>query len=210
MAAKALISQGYRWRLFAIAIGCLAFAGWSAYDGFVAYPLKNQYAATFEQYKQDHGADWVNTWEPYANEHGIPIEPDPPKSQFSMIAQYVQMGITLPIGLLFGYVYLSTMGRWIASSEQGLTSSRKQNISYEAIRTLNKARWNSKGIAVVCYDAGDRERRLVLDDWKFNRAMIGVILADVEAQLSDDQIVGGVREPDPAASASANSDSSAS
>ena len=198
MVLKSVISPGYRWRLFAVAFVCLMFGGWSAYDGFIGYPKKNKHRDTWDSIKQQYPTevDFVPHWEKYAQENGISTdEPEPRKSSFSMIAQYVQMGITLPFGLLFGFGYLSTAGRWVSADENGLATNRGEEVSFDSIKTLNKVRWNRKGIAVVHYDGGQGPKRLVLDDWKYDRDTTGQILREVEARIDRDLIVGGEPEP---------------
>ena len=194
MAVKASISSGYRWRLFAISLVCLLFAGWSSYDGFVKYPEINRVANIYENYKEQH-PNWDDTWQAYAAAEDLPEKPKQEKSDFSLYAQYVQMAIALPIGLLFGFGYLSNAGRWVAADEEAVTSSRGQKMLYGSIRRLNKERWTSKGIAVVYYDSGEGEDKIVLDDWKYSRPETDQILLDIEARITDDKIIGGDREP---------------
>jgi hypothetical protein len=204
MTHKATISSGYRWRLLAVAVVCLLFAGWSAYDGLVGYPRINRIRADYERLRGPFDGKQITLehfqaqWDQYKRAHGIPAtvdEPDRSKSQFSLIAQYVQVAITLPIGQLFGFTYVATARRWVAAGDQGLTSSRRENVSFGSITRLDKARWKSKGIAVVHYHAGSGEKRLVLDDWKYDREATGAILRLLEARLDRAQIVGGEPEP---------------
>ena len=194
MAAKAVISNGYRWRLALIGVVCLLFAAWSAYDGFVKYPRLNDHARQYVEYQQDNGEGWQETWPDYAREHNLPEIPHPPKGDFSMIAQYVQLAITLPIGLWFTYLFLASLNRWVASDEAGLSSSGGEQVPYDSITTLDKKRWENKGIAVVTYTADQGERRFVIDDWKFERDPTDQILIEVEQRLQPDQIIGDLPE----------------
>jgi len=190
MAAKAAISKGYRWRLAMIAVVCLLFAAWSAYDGFVKYPQINQDFAVWEDFKSNQGEQWVEKWPQYAADNGLPEQPDRSKSSWSIISQYVQLAITFPIGLWFGYLYLLSLNRWVASDEKGLASNRGEHVPYDAITTLNKNRWEAKGIAIVSYNSDQGQRRFVIDDWKFEREQADQILIEVEQRLRPDQIIG--------------------
>ena len=206
MTTRANISPGFRWRLLVVALACLLYAGWSAYDGFVAYPRINETAGIFEKYKLDFPETWNkdsedfrNTWKNYAREHGYPEndkEAGQHKDDLSMIAQYVQLAITLPIGLIFAYGFLGTMGRWIESDESGIATVRRERVPYDSIKRLDKRRWEKKGIAVVTYDAGGSDKRLVIDDWKYDRVPTDQILRDVEAHIDRELIVGGDPEPE--------------
>ena len=190
MAAKAVISNGYRWRLALIGVVCLLFAAWSAYDGFVKYPRINKNFKAWVEFKDKHGEQWVEKWPQHAADYNLPEQPERSKSQWSMIAQYVQLAITLPIGLWFSYLFLSSLNRWVASDENGLTGSRGEQVPYDSIATLDKKRWEAKGIAIVNYSDDQGQRRFVLDDWKFEREPTDQILIEVEQRLRPDQIVG--------------------
>ncbi len=181
------------WRLALFAGIFLAYACWSAYDGFVAYPEINRKAGHFEDYKKQH-ADWRETWPAYAKANGYPEDPDPAKGAFSMYAQYVQLGITLPIGLAALVAYLRGFKRFVAADEKGLVTDGGQRADFAGITNLNKDRWKTKGIAVVSYQAEGIERKLVLDDWKYDRDPTTQLLRLVESYLKDEQITGDIRE----------------
>ena len=193
MQITARMSKTYMWRLALFAGIFLAYACWSAYDGFVAYPEINRKAVHFEDYKKKH-ADWRETWPTYAKANGYPEDPDPAKGAFSMYAQYVQLGITLPIGLAALVAYLRGFKRYVAADEKGLVTDGGQRAEFVNITNLNKDRWKTKGIAVVTYQAEGIDRKLVLDDWKYDRDPTMQLLRQVESHLRDDQITGDIRE----------------
>lgn len=202
MPAKATMSPGYRWRLGLIGVVCLVFAAWSAYDGLVAYPRHNEHVRALRQIRDEHPADevWKSKWEEYGQTHRIAVtDYENEKAQWSIIAQFIQMGITLPLGLLFGFHYMRSFGRWIATDAKGFTTSWGQEAPFASIVQLNKERWRSKGIAEVRYRDGQIERTLVLDDWKFDAPATLTMLKEVEAILTPEQIVGDKPAAQPAA-----------
>ena len=191
MAIKAMIKSGYRWRLAAVAVMCLGWATLCVKDGFFTYPEINRVRADYDQLKQQYDQkmapeEFKEAWAAYQLENGLDIghdEPDPRKSQFSMIAQYVMLAITLPIGLFFGYFYIASAGRWVAADDAGLSTSRGDQVDFAGIEQLNKDRWATKGIALVKYRKGDAARRIILDDWKYDRTATLQILRTVESHL---------------------------
>ncbi len=195
MAAKAPISSGYLLRLALVALVCLAYAAWSAYDGFVKYPEHNRSVAALEKVKEEHPTDWQPIWEKMAEENDWSKTPGELKSNFSMIAQYVQLGITLPIGLLFAFFWLAHRGKWMATDETGVLTSAGQRVSFDAIQRVDKQRWATKGIALVWHQDGGVEKKLVIDDWKYERGPTDDILREIELHLTREQIVNGEPEP---------------
>jgi hypothetical protein len=189
MAAKAGISSTYRWRLGLIAVMCLGWGGYSIYDGLVAYPAHDR---VVEKFKSTHETDYP-AWEKFATENGLPLtDPGNPHSGFDIYAQYVMALLTLPFGICFGYSFLTSYGRWIASDEVAVTTNKGQRAPYASITTLNKDRWKSKGIATLHYnDEAGSERKIVLDDWKYDAQATKDIVKDIEAHIQPEQIVGG-------------------
>lgn len=194
MAIRATIAPGYRWRLAIIAVMCLFWGAWSIYDGFVAYPAHNEKVAAFESLKTSFPApdDWQPRWKAMAAEKGWSDEdPGKPKSSTDIIAQYIMALITAPIGLIFGFNFLSTYTRWVECDENGLTASGGQKAPYVSITNLNTERWGTKGIAVVSYNAEDNlPRKLVLDDWKYDRDATTQIVHEVESRIAPEQLTG--------------------
>lgn len=131
-------------------------------------------------------------WPAVAAEHNWPEDPnDRPhrKTKMDIMTQFIMFAITFPIGLVFGTSLLRHLGRWVEVDEEGIKTSWGHNPSYESISRLNKRRWY-KGIAVVHYRDGDRNQKLLLDDWKFDRARMDAIVEHIESKLSPDQIEG--------------------
>ena len=204
--AKAMIAPGYRWRLAVIAVACLAFGGWSLRDGAFVYPQQIRNYETWLQMQKEYGhdQDWRNQyWKPYALRNGLAdrngLVTDPPsQNQWNIGFQYLMCVIVGPIGVYFAVQYVLTWRRWIAADAEGLSTSWGPKPAYAALTGLNKERWKAKGIAVVRYRGPDqRERKLVLDDWKYDAPATRNILLGVEAHLSDAQIEGGERERKP-------------
>ncbi len=129
-------------------------------------------------------------WREEAMAHDWPEDPaDVPhhKSPLDIITQFIMLAITAPIGLVFAFAFVRSSGRWIQCTDSQIITSQGKRVPIDTISRLNKQRWH-KGIAVVHYTSGNDERRLVLDDWKFDRDAIDQIVEHLEQQLDPDKI----------------------
>ena len=190
MQVKAETWSGHRNRIALIALVCLGFACWCLYDAVVRYPTDNEIVETYENLLPAETRD--DQWPQVAREHGWPEEPNglPHRHEPSDIfTQYVMLAISGSIGLVFGFTALRCLGRWIACDENGLTTSWGQSVAFDQITRLNLRRWK-KGYATVYYTHEGNERKLAIDDWKFDREPTDQIVAEVQARLSPEQIDG--------------------
>ncbi len=197
MSIKAKISKGYRWRLAGVGLATLAFGGWFWYDGAIGYPKKQKIQLAFQEVQQDHPDTWQSVWNQMATENGWSTEqPGEPMTDMSIYTQYIFAAICIPIGLLFGAAYLNAARRWVAIDDEALTTNAGQRVTWDQVESIDKSRWDTKGIAVVHYrnDAGGG--RVVLDDWKFERAPTDQILEKLESHLSDDDAPKAEPAPD--------------
>jgi len=182
MQVRATSSFNYQWRLAVIGGVCFLFSLWCLYDGLVAYPAHNVKANKFIELQE---AGRLEEWEPYAESQGWSTdEPDAPKGDLSIATQFLMAGITMPIGLLFGFSFFRYRGRWVEANDDGLDSSWTGPIPWDAIKDMDVSRWRSKGIAVVSYQRDKGEAgRLILDDWKYEREATDEIFKRVEEHL---------------------------
>ena len=179
------ISAGYKWRLGIIGLACLAFAAWFFYDGAVAYPHQQRGYRVLEQLRVTHPTDWNERWPSIATENGWKDQPSE-VSDTDIMTQYIMGALVLPIGLLFGASFVRAHWRKIVMDDRGVRAGGGRDATWDAIRSIDKTRWKSKGIAVVRYDDDGVEKRLTLDDWKFERAPITRMVAEVDTRLGDD------------------------
>lgn len=184
---KATISSGYRWRLGIVALAMLIFGAYFVYDGWIGYPHKQKIQLAYQQVvqnNQDNPPAIQRKWQAMAASHGWPQDtPTAPISDMSIYTQWICAGITLPIGLFFGIGFMRTGWRWIGADEDGLHNHKGLHIPWEAIRSVDDARWDRKGIAIVNYEKDGKSGRLVLDDWKFQRQPIDEIHERVAAAI---------------------------
>ncbi len=171
MAVRANISKGYIWRPGLIGVFALAFSGWFLYDGTVKYPLQQQQYQEYTRINQEHTNpnEAGRAWEAFAAEKGWPTTKPDEKKDKDIFTQKLLAGITCPIGLYFMATFLMGMGRWVEADENGLRAKNGKETDFASITSIDKSRWDSKGIAIVHYQHDGQAGRITLDDWKFER-----------------------------------------
>ncbi len=187
MSVRAKISKGYIWRPGVIGAMALLFSGWFLYDGTVAYPLQQKMWSDYNQIMQDNPGDPnvpARLWAEHAAAKGWPTgTPKKKVEDKDILTQKVIAGITGPVGIYFLATFFLTLGRWVEADEQAVRTSSGQQADYESIASIDKSRWQRKGIAVVHYDSHGRSGRIVLDDWKFDREPTKRILEAIEERM---------------------------
>jgi hypothetical protein len=186
-------------RFLYMGIAAILFALYCVYDGFIGYPNKQERALAFEKLYTDGRAD---EWEAYATERGwstaIPEQPKPDdEHRGDIVMQHAMAVVTGLIGIWLISIPLRARGRWIESSDTGITSSWGQSLNFTDITALDKRQWRSKGIARVTYNDNGSKRRFILDDYKFDRHKTDEILYELEQRIDPALITGGPPESPP-------------
>ncbi len=195
MLVRANIDPKYVRQFLLTAAVFFAFALWFLFDGLVTYPRQRERALAYQELVEEDRGD---EWEQMAAERGWPTkDPGDPKEELDIQIQLVLGGIAALPGLWFVIGFFRVRRRWIEMDENGLQSSLGQKLEFDQIEALDKRKWRSKGIAKISYRADGRRRRLVLDDWKYDRKATETILRGVESHLAVEQITGGSPEPPP-------------
>jgi hypothetical protein len=185
MAVRANISKGYIWRPGVIGAAALFFSIWFLYDGTVKYPLQQEqseeYARVFKEITDPTEAG--RAWEQLAIERGWPTTKPTQRTDTDIRTQKILAGITGPVGLYFLATFLMGMGRWIEADEQAVRTRSGQETRYDAVTSIDKSRWKTKGIAVVHYESNGQAAHITLDDWKFEREPTKRILEAIEQRM---------------------------
>ncbi len=187
MAVRANISKGYIWRPGLIGVAALIFSAWFLYDGTVKYPRIQQIWQDYNKIVQEHPGDPVEQarlWAEHAKAKGWPTEtPKKKMEDKDILTQKVLAAITAPVGLYFLLSFFMSLGKWIEADEDGIRTRSGQHVRYDQIKSIDKSRWDSKGIAVVHYEVDGRAGRITLDDWKFEREPTQRILTAIEQRM---------------------------
>lgn len=204
MAVRAENDPKFSRRFLYMGIGAILFSLWSLYDGVIGYPHEQLRAVTWEKEFSDQPTE---KWIAYAEEQGwstsLPSESKSEDDYNSSIAlQYSFFVVTGLLGIWLISIPLRARGRWIESTDTGITSSWGQTLNYSDVVNLDKRQWKKKGIARVAYIDSGKKRKFVIDDYKFDRYPTDAILYELEQNIDPEMITGGLPDPPPGQTAS--------
>jgi hypothetical protein len=208
MTAKAPISTGWRIRLGGMAIMFVGFCAYFLYDGFVGYESQREIYLAYQVFKNDHkdltDGKLRELWEEKEVPKGRPpIGPRDAEpfhgfnhSDGSITTQRVIGFAMIPVAALMVFSWIKTFSRWVAADDAGVTASTGQAAAWGSMVRLDKTRWPKKGIAFLVYTDPNMgiDQRILLDDFKFDPVATGKIIRAIEDHLTDDQIIGDIRE----------------
>ena len=217
MATRANVSPNYLIRLGIVGLVCTLGGLWFLYDGLVGYPAKRERGLDKIQFFEDHPEldekEKDDQWKARAAEKGWPTdnplnpETKKPLAPVDINEQFFYAGGAGLIGLGFLSRLLYMLGRWVESDGTKLRTKSGQEAEFSQITSLDKKKWQAKGIAFVKYQAEGRTGKIRLDDYYYNRPATQVILRDIEAAIDPAKIINGKPEPPekPAVDMDANS-----
>lgn len=154
----------YRWRVYVFFILVFGYGLWSLRDGFFHWPRDN--------------AEWQAM---------IDRGEKPPQSRHNEAGILINqvLGIVLPVVSLTTFVWLMYRSR----GEYRLTSTTlgapgHPPIPLDAIQSLDKSRWDRKGVATVEYRlSGGREGKIDLRDMVYHRRETDLIVQTIGEHL---------------------------
>ncbi len=198
MQSRAVFTKSFLRRYLLIAAVFLGWGAYCAWDGFVAYPREFPVAEEFAKLEGMESGPKQERWEQLAREKGWKLnKPHTAEEiQSRIFQQDVMLGICLLVGLPALLKYFSSRNSWVEGTTTGWTTSWGESVEFKSVKQLNKKKWKNKGIARATYESNGQEKTFVFDDFKFDREPTGKILRNLEATLSDEQIVEGPREED--------------
>jgi hypothetical protein len=214
MNIRADYDPGYFRRFLWLAIGSALFTAWCAYDAFVKYPHDLERAGIYWISSEDKNGQPEFTsmkkkdWQDAVREKGwssdeIPEKPD--EIRHKIQSQYLFAGIAVVCGVVCLLKWLLAKGSWVEGTDSALSTNYGPSFRFDQIESIDKRRWEKKGIARIRYKDGERTREFVFDDFKFKREPMGRILRAMEKSLRNDQILNGAREKEPQEAAAAAS-----
>jgi hypothetical protein len=189
----------YYRRFLIIGFAALAFALWFFYDGAVKWPHERERILAHNKLAEEIEDPLVfqERWHALTKEKGWPISvpQGEAKSDAEIMGQYVFGSAAALVGLWLLWGVWRARGQWIEQTEDGLTTSWGQTLSYDQVLAIDKRKWRNKGIAKIRYQDGNRKRRFVLDNFKFDRETTDRILYELESRVGHDKIINGPPEP---------------
>jgi hypothetical protein len=167
-------ARDYRWKRYILVLVLLGYGLMSLYDGFVRYPREN--AAD-----RANGIDALHVRHP-----GFDIQLNQ------------GLGILLPpLSLLFlAWILYNSRGCYRLEDDT-LRVPGHLPIPLSAVRKIDRAKWDRKGIAYVEYQipGTGKSGRFKLDDFIYRREPTDRIFEAIENAVSPDKAVAAVEEP---------------
>lgn len=158
----------YRWRVYVFFLVVVGYGLWSLRDGFFKWPQDNQRWHEMEA----HGH---LPPEPYHNDAGILI---------NRLLGIILPGVGIPVFIWLMYrshgAYCLIDGTLHVPGHEPVPLSR--------IESLDKSRWDRKGLAVVAYHAADgKHHTATLRDMVYERRTTDQIVERIEKSLQTPQ-----------------------
>jgi hypothetical protein len=187
-------------------LGCVGFGLWCLYDGLVAYPQQLTMAEAYEALPED---DRLDAWKTLAAENGWPTR-TPSKSaeeiKHDIGSQFMMVVLCGICGIPALMMWLSGQGTYVEGDETLIRNSRGKEVPIDSIQSIDKRKWERKGIAKIRYDVDGKTKTFVMDDFKYQREPMGKLMRIAEANLSPEQIDGDLLEREKDAQAAAEDD----
>lgn len=206
MDIKATPRRGYILKFLLIGLAALAFGGVHLKDAIFVYPQLRTYADAYEQMRgplDENGnamisdGDLQEQWKVYALENKVSIA-EPvlnEKLDFNIAYNYLIGVVFSAMGVACLLVAIPTFGKWIELRDGVLRDNRGTEIDLQNVTSIDKKRWEKKGIAkVISAAAGGKGKTITIDDIKFEREPADQIMAAIEQTAGEDKIVNGLPE----------------
>jgi hypothetical protein len=179
MPHEAHLSSTWKKRSWFIMAFFFGLGLWFLYDGWIGFPRQSE---IYYAHQELENSGRISEWPALAKSRNWSLKP-PEKaySQMDITGQFVLGGISLLLGVLAVISYLVNSKRTVRSDAEAVYGPNGTRVPFSAMRSVNKSKWDSKGIAVVSYEENQRRRKLVVDDYKFAGA--DKILEEIEAHL---------------------------
>ncbi len=166
-----------RYIIFLLIVGSGA---WFLYDGFVKWPKQNADALARELKltPEEVGRMSANDVLKMATERGVKL-PHPGHD----VPWNRRLGIALPpLGIWFLVVILRKSRGQLRLAEDTLHIPGHPPIPLDAIRKIDKRKWERKGIAIIAYELTDgASGQFKLDDFVYDRTPTDAIFARIES-----------------------------
>lgn len=144
-------------------------------------------------------------WKKIAKENGFP-EKVPSERTDGDIAGQFKWGVgTALIGFAFIAWVLWNQTLKIRSNDEFVYSARGKKVAWADFKSVDRTKWEKKGIAVAIYEENGKAGKMILDDYKF--APAEDVILEIERRLGVTYVSPADREKEAAeAAASAEPD----
>ncbi|QDT60235.1 hypothetical protein SV7mr_27550 [Stieleria bergensis] len=192
-------------RFLYVFLGCFAFACWFLYDGLIGYPQQRVIAEAYEAIPEE---DRAEQWPEVAKENGwstlVPAKTS--KEITHGIGQQFMFTVICSImSVVVLMKFIAGQGAYIEGDSQVIRNHKGVEVPIESITSIDKHKWEDKGIAKIRYEVDGKQRTFVMDDFKFKREPMAELMEFAEAPLDPEAILGDLPQRDKVAANDAES-----
>jgi len=147
-------------------LALFAIAGWFYYDGYVAYPEQTRRFDAWEQWEK--AGKTTEERAALASESGW--KPEKPEKRFSnaYLKGQIWLGhLMLLCGVGSGTWLILSRKQKLTSDDEAFIAINGQRIAYSAVNSIDRTKWEHKGIAYAMCEINGKKTRITLDDYKF-------------------------------------------
>lgn len=195
---RAEFQKSYLLRYLCLASVCTGLGLWFAYDGIIGYPRQLERAEAFEELSEKvPSRELEDSWRELTAQRNWSAALPKKKAEeirSSITGQYFWSFLNFVVGIPAIVLYIRSRGSWVELTSDGVKTSWGQSMEFSAVQSLDKKRWEKKGIAKATYKDGESTRIFTFDDFKYEREPLGKMLVALEQTLTPDKIVGGPPE----------------
>jgi hypothetical protein len=169
----------YRIKWCLMGVGLIALGGWFLRDGYVAYPQENARIAELKKLIHDKPKD-----DPEVTKYEAELRSKKEHTETDITLQKVLGWSLPPIGLLvLGYLFYNSRGEYRLHGDL-LSVPGHPTVPLSAVQSIDRAKWDRKGIAYVHYKLQNgKSGKLRLDDFIYDRTPTDEIFKRVEEQV---------------------------
>ncbi len=211
MKARANTDKKFLYKYLLIGIATLVFGLYCFYDAFLKYPAQQPASIAYDSLlvdiderkaaATDEAVNWAEVreseWKQIAESNGWDTKP--PHYTAEKLKHNIQFSIGL--GAVCALIavpciiwFFRNRGTWLEIDGTRLSSSNGQSVDFSDIQMIDKKKWVKKGLATIHYLDNGSEKSFVLDDLKYDRAVVDQMIAEVETAIPTDKIINGPTE----------------
>ncbi len=181
MLVEARISPIWKKQKLFISLFFMAIGAWFFRDGMVGYPRINERWTEHDRFVKNQN---LKEWPAYARSRGWVEEP-PEKlyGRADIIGQYVVGWIATILGILLLVYWFTQKGRLLQADDEAVITASGTRVPFDSITSVNRQKWESKGIARVRYSLDGRKGEFIVDDYKFDTDPTRQIFEKIEERL---------------------------
>ncbi|QEG22851.1 hypothetical protein [Mariniblastus fucicola] len=200
-ALRAEVNPNFKYKFLLIGVIALAVGLYHFIDPIFVYPKMRPASEAYEllktQLKGDDGElqrQWATMAESNNWTEGSPKYSPAELTTNTLYSYFIGFLFTFVAGIPCLLTFFRCLGQWIGVEGDQLVNAKGQKVAFDQIETIDKSKWEKKGIAKLAYSENGVAKSFVIDDLKFDRVTSDQIMDLVEQRVGVDKITGGKSE----------------